>query len=68
MRDAVLSLRVLGENEAIRGKVVERRSNTSSSSDYREEKDLLSSHKSPSGLGERNLGLVSCDKSCSRIN
>jgi len=59
--DAVLSLRVLGEDGAIGGKVVEGGSNTSSSSNSRVEKYSQSSHKLTSGSWERNLGLVSHD-------
>jgi len=67
MINAVLSLRVLGKDGAIGGKVVKGGSNTSSSPDFRVGKDSSSSHKSTLGSGKRNLGSVSCDQSCSYI-
>jgi len=45
MMSVVLSLRVLGEDGAIRGRVVRGRSNTASSPDSRVGKDTTSLHK-----------------------
>jgi len=62
MINVVLSIRALGKDGAIRGKVVKGGSTASSSSDSRVRKDASSSHELTSKFGELNLRLVSCDR------
>ena len=66
MINVVLSLELLGRDEATTDKVAKGGLRMFSSQDSRRKKDAPSSHKLTSSSGELNLGPTSCDRSYSR--